>query len=98
MNVLSGIFYHFIGGFVSGHFIFHTSAYAAGPGKVTGSSAAFSLWILHMAFIILISNMWGMAFYEWKGVSRRTKRTIFLGIFIIMLSVLLVGRGNSMMQ
>ncbi|HUQ97446.1 MAG TPA: L-rhamnose/proton symporter RhaT [Chitinophagaceae bacterium] len=55
-----------------------------------------SSWILHMAFIILISSMWGMAFNEWKGVSRRTFSTIVLGIFIIILSVLLVGWGNSM--
>jgi L-rhamnose-H+ transport protein len=48
-----------------------------------------------MAFIILISSMWGIAFKEWKGVSRRTFATILTGIFIIILSVLLVGWGNS---
>jgi L-rhamnose-H+ transport protein len=36
-----------------------------------------------------------MAFKEWKGVSRRTFATILTGIFIIILSVLLVGWGNS---
>jgi L-rhamnose-H+ transport protein len=57
-----------------------------------------SSWILHMAFIILVSSMWGIALNEWKGVSRRTFSTILLGIFIIILSVLLVGWGNSMTQ
>jgi L-rhamnose-H+ transport protein len=67
--------------------------YGMGESKL-GNGA--SSWILHMAFIILVSSMWGIAFNEWKGVSRRTFRTILFGIFIIILSVLLVGWGNSM--
>ncbi|MFT3844570.1 MAG: L-rhamnose/proton symporter RhaT [Lacibacter sp.] len=55
-----------------------------------------SSWILHMAFIILIANSWGLVLKEWKGVSKKTKTTITLGIIIIILSVLLVGRGNSL--
>jgi L-rhamnose-H+ transport protein len=55
-----------------------------------------SSWILHMAFIILIANMWGIVLKEWKGVSKGTKLTITLGIAAILLSVLLVGYGNSL--
>ncbi|RXK61558.1 L-rhamnose/proton symporter RhaT [Lacibacter luteus] len=55
-----------------------------------------SSWILHMAFIILIANMWGLVLREWKGVSKKTITTITVGIVIIILSVLLVGRGNSL--
>ncbi|PUZ25909.1 L-rhamnose/proton symporter RhaT [Chitinophaga parva] len=54
-----------------------------------------SSWILHMAFIILVSNCWGIALKEWKGVDRKTWTAISLGIATIMLSVLLVGWGNS---
>ena len=39
-----------------------------------------SSWILHMAFIILVANMWGIALKEWKGVSRKTATTITIGI------------------
>jgi L-rhamnose-H+ transport protein len=53
-----------------------------------------SSWILHMAFIILISNTWGIVLSEWKGVSKATFRTILAGIAIIILSVVLVGYGN----
>lgn len=67
--------------------------YGMGESKL-GNGA--SSWVLHMAFIILISSMWGIAFKEWKGVSRRTFSTILLGIFISILSVLLVGWGNAM--
>jgi L-rhamnose-H+ transport protein len=55
-----------------------------------------SSWILHMAFIILVANMWGFALKEWKGVSAKTRTTILLGILAILLSVWLVGYGNSL--
>ncbi len=55
-----------------------------------------SSWILHMAFIILVANMWGLLLKEWKGVSKKTSRTIILGIAIIIISVLVVGYGNSL--
>jgi L-rhamnose-H+ transport protein len=54
-----------------------------------------SSWILHMAFIILVANLWGIVLKEWKGVSRRTRITITVGIVTILFSVLLVGYGNS---
>jgi L-rhamnose-H+ transport protein len=54
-----------------------------------------SSWILHMAFIILVANMWGLVLKEWKGVNKKTTTTIILGIVTIIVSVLLVGYGNS---
>ncbi|MDE1193103.1 MAG: L-rhamnose/proton symporter RhaT [Arachidicoccus sp.] len=54
-----------------------------------------SSWILHMAFIILIANLWGIALKEWKGVRRKTFFTLLAGIAFIILSVLIVGYGNS---
>jgi len=54
-----------------------------------------SSWILHMAFIILVANMWGLALKEWKGVSKKAFTTVIAGILIIILSVLIVGYGNS---
>jgi L-rhamnose-H+ transport protein len=55
-----------------------------------------SSWILHMAFIILVANMWGLLLKEWKGVGPKTIRTIIAGIAIIIISVLVVGYGNSL--
>ncbi|TAL42765.1 MAG: rhamnose/proton symporter RhaT, partial [Chitinophagaceae bacterium] len=54
-----------------------------------------SSWILHMSFIILVANMWGLVLKEWKGVNKKTITTIVLGILTIILSVLVVGYGNS---
>ena len=67
--------------------------YGMGESKL-GNGA--SSWILHMAFIILVANMWGLVLKEWKGVTKKTVTTIIIGIITIILSVLLVGYGNSL--
>jgi len=67
--------------------------YGMGESKL-GNGA--SSWILHMAFIILISNMWGIFLQEWKGVSGKTRATIIVGILTILASVVLVGYGNAL--
>lgn len=54
-----------------------------------------SSWILHMAFIILIANAWGLILKEWKGVQAPTRRWLLLGIVVIIISVLVVGYGNA---
>ena len=54
----------------------------------------FSSWTIHMAFIIVFSNMWAILFYEWKGSSRRTHHIVFAGIIILIASTLVVGYGN----
>jgi len=66
--------------------------YGMGESKL-GNGA--SSWILHMAFIILVANMWGLILKEWKGVNEKTITTVIVGIITIILSVLLVGYGNS---
>jgi len=67
--------------------------YGMGESKL-GNGA--SSWILHMAFIILIANTWGLVLGEWKGVRKNTFGTVVAGIAVIILSVLLVGYGNSL--
>ena len=67
--------------------------YGMGESKL-GNGA--SSWILHMSFIILVANMWGLILREWKGVNKKTISTIIIGIITIILSVLIVGYGNSL--
>ena len=67
--------------------------YGMGESKL-GNGA--SSWILHMSIIILTANMWGIYQKEWKGVAKKTKWTITVGIAVILLSVVLVGVGNYM--
>lgn len=57
-----------------------------------------SSWILHMAFIILVSNLWGIYLKEWKAVNNKTIRMISLGILVVVLSTVLVGMGNYLTE
>jgi L-rhamnose-H+ transport protein len=47
-----------------------------------------------MSFIILVANMWGIVSNEWKGVSKKARMTLFLGVATIIAAVLVVGYGN----
>ena len=67
--------------------------YGMGESKL-GNGA--SSWILHMATIILTANLWGFYLKEWKGVSQKSFRTFLFGIAVMLLSIVLVGIGNSM--
>jgi L-rhamnose-H+ transport protein len=67
--------------------------YGMGASKLSNGASS---WILHMAFIIVIANLWGIVLREWQGVSRPVLLTVFAGIGTILLSVLLVGYGNSL--
>jgi L-rhamnose-H+ transport protein len=54
----------------------------------------FSSWTIHMAFIIVFSNLWGLFFKEWKGASVRTHRIVFAGLLVLTGSTLVIGLGN----
>ncbi|HEX6179676.1 MAG TPA: L-rhamnose/proton symporter RhaT, partial [Chitinophagaceae bacterium] len=65
--------------------------YGMGESKL-GNGA--SSWILHMSFIILVANMWGLISKEWAGVSKKTRLMIITGVITIIVAVLVVGYGN----
>jgi len=63
-------------------------------GSQLGDRFKFSSWTLHMAFIIIFSNFWGLLFHEWKAVSRPTHYWIRAGIAVLIVSTIIVGWGN----
>ncbi len=65
-----------------------------GMGTTQMGKYDFSSWTIHMAFIIVFSNIWGLLFKEWKATSRRTHMLIFIGIVILIFSTVVVGLGN----
>ncbi len=67
--------------------------YGMGESKM-GNGA--SSWILHMAFIILIANIWGLLLKEWKGVSRKAIGTVVAGILTISVWFFVVLLGKSL--
>ena len=66
--------------------------YGMGETKI-GNGA--SSWILHMSTIILTANFWGFYRKEWAGVTKNTKKTIYWGIGLILLSVIIMGIAKS---
>jgi len=67
--------------------------YGMGMSKL-GRDYDFASWTIHMAFIIVFSNMWGLLFREWKGSSKRTYGLIFFGLFVLLVSTIVIGYGN----
>ena len=64
-----------------------------GMGTTRMRGYGFSSWSIHMAFIIVFSNIWALIFHEWKGSGKRTHRLIFLGILTLVGSISIVGLG-----
>lgn len=67
--------------------------YGMGTTKL-GQQYDFSSWSIHMAFIIVFSNLWGIAFREWHGTSRRTRTLVWWGILTLIASTFVIGWGN----
>jgi L-rhamnose-H+ transport protein len=63
-----------------------------------GEKYGFSSWTLHMAFIIIFSNLWGFAFHEWRGATRTTRGVIISGLAVLVVSTIVIGIGNYMSQ
>ncbi len=61
-----------------------------------GEKYDFASWSIHMAFIILFSNLWGLYFNEWKGVHKKTSVTLFLGLAVIIISILMIGLSPTL--
>ena len=56
----------------------------------------FSSWSLHMSFIIICGNLWGLFFKEWRGVTRATLSIVWTAILLLILSTVIIGWGNSL--
>ncbi len=69
--------------------------YGMGTTKL-GEEYDFSSWTIHMSFIIVFSNMWGIVFREWKGTSGTTRAFVWAGLLTLIGSTALIGYGNSL--
>jgi L-rhamnose-H+ transport protein len=67
--------------------------YGMGQTKL-GDQFHFASWSIHMAFIVVFLNLWGLVFHEWRGTSSRTKSLVWFGILILIGSTLVIGYGN----
>ena len=65
-----------------------------GMGETQMGKYNFASFSIHLAFVILFSNMWGLITHEWRGCSIRTYRVLFAGLTVLLLSTAVVGLGN----
>ncbi len=65
-----------------------------GMGTTKMGAYDFASWSIHMAFIIIFSNMWGFILKEWKGSGKLTIKTIIAGLVVLVFSTIVIGLGN----
>ncbi len=66
-----------------------------GMGTTKMGKFDFASWSIHMASIIIFSNLWGLWLREWRHVNRRTRVYLWLGIVTLLVSVIMIGVGNN---
>jgi L-rhamnose-H+ transport protein len=69
-----------------------------GMGTTQMGKYDFASWSIHMAFIIIFSNMWGLILKEWRGSSNKTILIIIAGLIVLVLSTFIIGAGNYIQQ
>lgn len=82
MAFLSGAFWYF-------QFFFYGMGHAH-----MGTTYGFTSWALHMAMLILFSNIYGWLFREWEGVGTHPRRVLHIGMAVIVVATLIITYGN----
>jgi L-rhamnose-H+ transport protein len=86
---VNNIIFTFFAGFL---WFLQVQFYGMGYSKLPAGMAVFG-WSILMALNIAISNIWGILLNEWKGVRRKTKMILVIGIAILILSTFIVKFG-----
>ncbi len=66
-----------------------------GTGKTRMGEYSYAGWSIFMAAIIIFSNLWGVVLKEWRLVDRRTRLYLWLGIAVLIISVIMIGVGDG---
>lgn len=67
-----------------------------GMGATKMGQYDFASWTLHLATIIIFSNLWGVYLKEWENINTKTKIYLWTGIVLLIISVVLIGVGNKL--
>lgn len=70
--------------------------FSFGTGTTKMGQYSYAGWSIFMAAIIIFSNLWGVLLKEWKLVDRRTKIYLWLGIAVLVVSVIMIGIGDGL--
>jgi L-rhamnose-H+ transport protein len=53
-------------------------------------------WAVYMAFTLLVANIFGFVTGEWTGAPRRSLKTLYAGLAVLIAAIVVLGIGNSM--
>jgi L-rhamnose-H+ transport protein len=70
--------------------------FSFGMGKTKMGDYSYAGWSIFMAAIIIFSNLWGLFLGEWRPVQKRTKVYLWLGIVVLIVSVIMIGVGDGL--
>lgn len=70
--------------------------FSFGTGTTKMGEYSYAGWSIFMAAIIIFSNLWGLVLREWKLVDRKTRGYLWLGIFALVVSVVMIGVGDGL--
>jgi len=75
--------------------IWYTQFLFYGMGTTLLDDFEFASWSLHISFIIFFSTLWGIILKEWKNTQPKVKKILSIGLFLLVISSVLIGFGNS---
>jgi L-rhamnose-H+ transport protein len=64
--------------------------YGFGANKIgrTGSSIG---WAILMSSVVIVANLWGLTTREWRGTGLRPRRTMGVGLLILVAAIFIIG-------
>ncbi|MDR0811779.1 MAG: hypothetical protein LBN23_05880 [Paludibacter sp.] len=65
-----------------------------GLGHVRMGNFQFISWVLHMSMLIFFSYGVGLLMKEWKNVSRKTYTLLYISLFLLLLSAVIISYGS----
>ncbi len=86
-------FYYLTGALSGAFWYFQFFFYGMGHHHM-GTTYGFTSWALHMAMLILFSNVYGWLFREWEGSGTRPRRVLHLGMAVIVVATLIITYAN----
>jgi len=78
--------------------MWYTGFFFYGMGTTFMGKYDFTSWSIHMAAVIFFSNLCGILAKEWYGVKAKTIRLVYIGMFVLIVSTIIIGYGNSLVQ
>ena len=90
----SGLWFYYLMAALSGAF-WYFQFFFYGMGHMNfGEKFGFTSWAIHMALLILFSNLYGYIFKEWVGASSIPKKVLHAGMVLIVGATLIITYGN----